>query len=111
MATKPAPAAPVKPAAPVVETAAPATAEAAPATVVGAAAVGATKQGAAVVLQDGERRIDYIRRRYGEGAKRGEIARELGVPYQIVFAATKAKKEAAAPAAPADAAAAPATPA
>lgn len=52
-----------------------------------------TKVGAAVVLQNGERRIDYIRRRFGEGAKRGEIAKELGVPYQIVFAATKAKKE------------------
>ena len=59
----------------------------------------ASKVGAAVVLEGGERRIDYIRRRFGEGAKRGEIAKELGVPYQIVFAATKAKKEAAAPAA------------
>jgi hypothetical protein len=59
----------------------------------------ASKVGAAVVLEGGERRIDYIRRRFHEGAKRGEIAKELGVPYQIVFAATKAKKEAAAPAA------------
>lgn len=55
-----------------------------------------TKQGAAVVLASGERRIDFIRRRFAEGAKRGEIAKELGVPYQIVFAATKKKKEAAA---------------
>jgi len=58
-----------------------------------------TKVGAAVVLEGGERRIDYIRRRFKEGAKRGEIAKELGVAYQIVFAATKVKKEA--PAAPA----------
>lgn len=53
-----------------------------------------TKQGAAVVLPSGERRIDFIRRRFNEGAKRGEIAKELGVPYQIVFAATKKKKDA-----------------
>jgi hypothetical protein len=53
------------------------------------------KVGAAVVLEGGERRIDYIRRRYAEGAKRGEIAKELGVAYQIVFAATKKPKEAA----------------
>jgi len=54
------------------------------------------KVGAAIVLDSGERRVDYIKRRFAEGAKRGEIAKELGVPYQIVFAATKAKKEAAA---------------
>lgn len=51
-----------------------------------------SKRGAAVVLSSGERRIDFIRRRFAEGAKRGEIAKELGVPYQIVFAATKEKK-------------------
>lgn len=51
------------------------------------------KSGAAIVLASGERRVDYIKRRYAEGAKRGEIAKELGVPYQIVFAATKPKKE------------------
>jgi hypothetical protein len=57
---------------------------------------GAKKEGGAVVLSNGERRSDYIRRRFAEGAKRGEIAKELGVVYQIVFAATKGKKEAAA---------------
>lgn len=41
------------------------------------------------------KRIDFIRRRWAEGKKRGDIARELSqitgvkVPYQIVFAATK----------------------
>lgn len=69
---------------PKTETADQGTAEAAP----------VSKQGAAIILESGERRIDYIRRRfYDEGAKRGEIAKELGVPYQIVFAATKAKPE------------------
>jgi len=61
----------------------------------------AKKIGAAIVLDSGERRVDYIKRRYAEGAKRGEIAKELGVPYQIVFAATKPKKEAAPAVAPA----------
>jgi hypothetical protein len=65
-----------------------------------------TKSGAAVVLADGTRRIDYIRAQYAAGRKRGEIAKELGVAYQIVFAATKKAKEAApaAAAAPAPAA-------
>lgn len=53
------------------------------------------KVGAAIVLENGERRVDYIKRRFAEGAKRGEIAKELGVAYQIVFAATKKKPEAA----------------
>jgi hypothetical protein len=80
--------------------AAPAAVVAAPATPAAPAAPAAkTKVGAAVVLEGGERRIDYIRRRYAEGAKRGEIAKELGVAYQIVFAATKKPKEVAAPAA------------
>lgn len=65
-----------------------------PAEATGQAGADAKKVGAAVVLANGERRIDYIRRRFSEGAKRGEIAKELGVAYQIVFAATKAKKEA-----------------
>jgi len=53
--------------------------------------------GPAIVLPTGERRLDFIRRRYfNEGAKRGEIAKELGVSYQIVFAATKVKKAASA---------------
>jgi len=79
VAPAPAPVAPAAPAAPIV----------------------ATKVGAAIILEGGERRVDYIKRRFAEGAKRGEIAKELGVPYQIVFAATKTKKDAAAPAAPA----------
>ena len=54
------------------------------------------KAGTAVLLSGGERRVDYIRRRFAEGAKRGEIAKELGVAYQIVFAATKEKATAAA---------------
>lgn len=51
-----------------------------------------TKQGAAIVLESGEKRVDYIRRRFAEGVKRGEIAKELGVKYQVVFAATKQPK-------------------
>jgi hypothetical protein len=73
------------------ETAAPAAA----APTVGAAGVGATKEGNVVKLASGERRVDYIKRRFAEGATRGAIAKELGVPYQIVFAATKKKAEAA----------------
>lgn len=57
------------------------------------AAKNATKSGNTVVLEGGEKRVDYIRRRIGEGASRGVVAKELGVPYQIVFAATKVKKE------------------
>lgn len=56
-------------------------------------------QGRAIILPNGERRIDYIKRRFFEdGVKRGDIARELTemtgatVPYQIVFAATKKPK-------------------
>lgn len=54
------------------------------------------KQGVAVTLPDGTRRIDYIKHRYYvDGAERGAIAKELSeklgrdVPYQIVFAGTK----------------------
>jgi len=65
----------------------------------GKAGEGATKVGNTVVLKGGEKRVDYIKRRFKEGAKRGEIAKELGVPYQIVFASTKKKPEAAKPAA------------
>jgi len=57
-------------------------------------------QGRAVILPSGERRIDFIKRRYyEENATRSEIAKELTelqgktVPYQIVFAATKAKRD------------------
>ena len=34
-------------------------------------------------------RADYIKELAGEGMTRGEIAKQLGVAYQIVFAATK----------------------
>lgn len=40
-------------------------------------------------MENGEPRRDYIRRRISEGQTRGEIARELGVTYQVVYAATK----------------------
>jgi len=55
----------------------------------------------AIVLPNGERRADYIRRRWKEGASRSEITAELNtkelysgkpggkIPYQIVFQATK----------------------
>lgn len=66
--------------------------EAAPAAPVGVAGVGAVKEGNVVKLASGERRVDYIKRRFGEGATRGTIAKELGVAYQIVFAATKKPK-------------------
>lgn len=63
---------------------------------------GAPKQGAAIILPNGERRIDFIRRRYyDDGVKRGEIKNEINkmyedagqedkkITYQIVFSATK----------------------
>ena len=58
----------------------------------------ATGQGRAVMItspKTGEqvRRIDYIKEQFAAGVSRGDIARELGVKYQIVFQATKAKKE------------------
>ena len=59
----------------------------------GAAGANATKSGNVVILASGERRVDYIKRRFAEKATRGQIAKELGVPYQIVFAATKTKKD------------------
>lgn len=62
-----------------------------------AAAGGGDKR--AIVLPNGEKRADYIRRRWGEGASRSEITAELNtpelhvgdkkIPYQIVFQATK----------------------
>ena len=70
--------------------------------------------GAAIMITTAEgtqmRRIDYIRQEFAKGRKRGEIAKELGVAYQIVFAATKPEKAAAEGDAPAagDTAAAPA---
>ncbi len=81
---------------------APAEATAAPAAEASAtaAAAPATKRaagGAAIMIEkDGVsvRRVDYIREEFAKGRKRGEIAKELGVAYQIVFAATKADKPA-----------------
>jgi hypothetical protein len=58
----------------------------------GPLATGATKQGNKVILANGEERTAYIRRRFGspdENVSRGVIAKELGVAYQIVFAATR----------------------
>lgn len=55
-------------------------------------AEGGARGGRSIVLENGEKRVDYIRRRFAEGATRSEIAKELGVRYQIVFAATKAPK-------------------
>jgi hypothetical protein len=69
------------------------------ATVVGKDGIGATKAGNVVMLANGERRVDYIKRRFAEGVSRGAIAKDLGVEYQIVFAATKKPKEVAATAA------------
>jgi hypothetical protein len=78
-------------------------AEAAPAPVAGT-------RGKAVILPSGEKRVDYIKRRYyKEGASRSDIAKELTslqgvtVPYQIVFAATKEKRAVQAPAPAAEA--------
>ena len=58
-----------------------------------------TKSGRAVILSNGEKRVDYIRRRYyKDDIKRGAIRKELAdkfkheVAYQIVFAATKEKE-------------------
>lgn len=97
MATKPA----AKPAA----APAKAPAKAAPKTETAEATAAAEpKQGRAIVLPNGEKRADYIRRRYAEGTSRGDIMREINklledagrgeekIPYQIVFAATKEKK-------------------
>ena len=57
------------------------------------------KSGRAVILSNGEKRVDYIRRRYyKDDIKRGAIRKELAdkfnheVAYQIVFAATKEKE-------------------
>src|SRR3990172_6124791 len=102
-APTPAKAAPGKPVAVKPVAAAPKAAPAAPAPVAAAAPVadGAGGQGRAIILPNGERRVDYIKRRFAEGIKRGAIAKELTemnggvkVAYQIVFAATKTKKEA-----------------
>ena len=73
---------------------------ASPEATVATATTSENKQGRAIILPSGERRIDYIKRRYyGEGATRSVIAKELTeltgkvVPYQIVFAGTKEARE------------------
>jgi hypothetical protein len=57
-----------------------------------------TKDGAKVLLADGTPRIDYIKKRWADGASRSQITKEINekrvagsnvIPYQIVFAATK----------------------
>lgn len=51
------------------------------------------KAGARVMieLEDGKKmpRAEYIRERIGEGASRGELAKELNVSYGVVYAASK----------------------
>lgn len=42
-----------------------------------------------VILPNGQPRAEYIREQAEAGRTRAEIAKELGVPYQIVYAATK----------------------
>lgn len=62
--------------------------------------------GNAIILPNGEKRIDYIRRRYyQDNIERGEIRKEINqmyvdagkpegqIAYQIVFAASKMKRE------------------
>lgn len=78
----------------------------------GAAPAAAKKAGggnAIIIEVNGQKvkRADYIREQFAAGRKRGEIAKELNVPYQIVFAATKTVAAPAAPAAAAAAAPAP----
>ena len=45
-----------------------------------------------VILDNGMPRAEYIRQQFEAGRTRGEIAKELEVPYQIVYAATQTKK-------------------
>lgn len=61
---------------------------------------GKKKQGRAIILPNGQRRVDYIQDQYyKQGKSRSEIAKALTemcnktVPYQIVFAATKEDKD------------------
>lgn len=50
-----------------------------------------------VTLEDGTEisRNDYIRQRFADGVERGDIAKELDVPYSVVWQATKVEKTAA----------------
>ena len=58
------------------------------------------KDGAKVLLNNGVPRLDYIRKRWTEGASRATIMKEVNslktpgsndIPYQIVFSATKGR--------------------
>jgi hypothetical protein len=59
---------------------------------------GGSKDGAKILLKNGQSRIDYIRGRWRQGISRGQITKEVNmlkvdgskdVPYQIIFSATK----------------------
>jgi len=83
-----------------------------------AAAAGATnggplKDGSKILLSNGVARLDYIRKRWKEGASRSVITKEVNelraagsneIPYQIVFSATKGVPGGPPKAAPAEAA-------
>ena len=53
-----------------------------------------TRQTYTVTLADGTEmpRTEYIRKQAAAGVSRGDIARELGVPYSVVWQATKTEK-------------------
>lgn len=53
-----------------------------------------TRQAYTVTLADGTEmpRAEYIRKQAAAGVSRGDIARELGVPYSVVWQATKTEK-------------------
>ena len=53
-----------------------------------------TRQTYTVTLEDGTEmpRAEYIRRQAAAGVSRGDIAKELGVPYSVVWQATKTEK-------------------
>ena len=55
-----------------------------------------TRQTYTVTLEDGTEmpRAEYIRRQAAAGVSRGDIAKELGVPYSVVWQATKTEKTA-----------------
>ncbi len=53
-----------------------------------------TRQTHTVTLEDGTEisRAEYIRRRVAEGVSRSDVAKELDVPYSVVWQATKTEK-------------------
>ena len=53
-----------------------------------------TRQTYTITLEDGTEisRAEYIRRQAAAGVSRGDIAKELGVPYSVVWQATKTEK-------------------